>query len=153
MNDPRSRRIHVTPVRRSYVTPATGSAGMTQLDRLNSCITTETSMIDRIQKMKEHVDDQIDTIKTQNEFFDHDDDKKERIKERIRTKKRLNDDVKRRQRVVRILRNETSGLRGKSSKKKSSKKKSSKKKQKKQKQKKQKKQKKKSTKKKRRTRR
>ena len=142
MSDPRSRRIHVTPTRRSFVTPATGSAGMTQLDRLNSCITTETAMIDRIQKMKEHVDDQIDTIKTQNEFFDHDDDKKERIKERIRAKERLNDDVKRRQRVVRILRNETSGLRGKSSKKKSSKKK-----------KKQKKQKKKSTKKKRRTRR
>ena len=142
MIDPRSRRIHVTPTRRSYVTPATGSAGMTQLDRLNSCITTETAMIDRIQKMKEHVDDQIDTIKTQNEFFDHDDDKKERIKERIRAKERLNDDVKRRQRVVGMLRNEASGLRGKSSKKKSSKKK-----------KKQKKQKKKSTKKKRRTRR
>ena len=142
MIDSRTRRIHVTPARRSYVTPATGSAGMTQLDRLNSCITTETSMIDRIQGMKEHVDDQIDTIKTQNEFFDHDDDKKERIQVRINAKKRLNDDVKRRQTVVRLLRNEASGLRRKHSKKKHSKKK-----------KKQKKQKKKSTKKKRRTRR
>ena len=142
MIDSRTRRIHVTPARRSYVTPATGSAGMTQLDRLNSCITTETAMIDRIQGMKEHVDDQIDTIKTQNEFFDHDDDKKKRIQVRINAKKRLNDDVKRRQTVVRLLRNEASGLRRKHSKKKHSKKK-----------KKQKKQKKKSTKKKRRTRR
>jgi len=145
MIDSRTRRIHVTPARRSYVTPATGSAGMTQLDRLNSCITTETAMIDRIQGMKEHVDNQIDTIKTQNEFFDHDDDKKERIQVRINAKKRLNDDVKRRQTVVGILRNEASGLRRKHSKKKHSKKKK--------KQKKQKKQKKKSTKKKRRTRR
>ena len=142
MIDSRTRRIHVTPARRSYVTPATGSAGMTQLDRLNSCITTETAMIDRIQGMKEHVDNQIDTIKTQNEFFDHDDDKKKRIQVRINAKKRLNDDVKRRQTVVGILRNEASGLRRKHSKKKHSKKK-----------KKQKKQKKKSTKKKRRTRR
>jgi hypothetical protein len=69
------------------------------------------------------VDDQIDTVQTQNSYFNHDDDKKEDIQQHIRSKNGLNNDIKRRQHQVRLLRAEASGLRRKSSKRKSSKKK------------------------------
>ena len=115
MSDARSRRQHVTS--------AAASTGMTQLDSINSSIADEIEIIDHLQGLKERVDDQIDTVQTQNSYFNHDDDKKEDIQQHIRSKNGLNNDIKRRQHQLRLLRAEASGLRGKSSKRKSSKKK------------------------------
>jgi len=115
MSDPRSRRAHVTP--------ATASTGNSQLDSINRSIANETDTIAHLQGLKERVDDQIDTVQTQNSYFNHDDDKKEDIQQHIRSKNGLNNDIKRRQHQLRLLRAEASGLRGKSSKRKSSKKK------------------------------
>jgi len=114
MSNPRSRRAHVTPA---------ASTGNSQLDSINRSIAQETDTIAHLQGLKENMDNQMDTILTQNDYFNHDDDKKEDIRRSISSKNRINNDIQRRQHQLRLLRNEASGLRGKSSKRKSVKKK------------------------------